>query len=282
MIALVARKTLKPIPGLPQSLGAIHAEDNEGRLFFAKSQFCKKSKGINPSWLANELFYYVIATRSGLRMPFASILEVDGQPYWDSEYKVGRDSLFEIAKHSKSKPEHLLRDACKGSRDQLASLMRCLLLDVALLNSDRTTWNILANRSGAPTELWYVDHDKCLLGDALEANHVPAGDLGRVDPVWATLDTKVKDYLACPTANDLILDSITDQEAREIFLSLDLSSGAVASADTNCPSNWRSAILRRRQDQFLSTWWPFLRGRILGADPMDFLRKNCTRLHRPN
>ena len=60
---------------------------------------------------------------------------------WGSEYRAGRNKIPE------TDAAQLLGQGCRNSKEELLGLARALLLDVALLNSDRKPWNILANQS---------------------------------------------------------------------------------------------------------------------------------------
>jgi hypothetical protein len=60
--------------------------------------------------------------------------------------------------------------------------------------------------------LCYFDHDKSLLGDGREPSAVPAGDLARIDAT-SVADWKVRDYLACTPAKEIVLDYTSDGDA---------------------------------------------------------------------
>lgn len=252
--------TFWQIPNMPTKQNLVHARDCAGRLYVAKTQACSKI-GTNPTWIGNELIYYVIAHRSRLQMPFSAILTIDGKLYWGSEYIQTRDAL------SNQEGNEVLRRTCKRSRQQLLGLARALLLDIALLNSDRMPWNILASQNG---DLWYFDHDKSLLGDGRETNENPPGDLGRIESASVT-DYKIGDYLACKTANQLVLGCLSDQEVSEIFKSLVLNADILKAARADCPQEWIPDKLFLRLEQFLLNWWSYLQERFLAGNPRCYL-----------
>ena|ERR1035437_6883345 len=255
------------IEGLPAKRGALHVKDHRGRLFYAKTTSCPKILGTeNPTWLANELVFYSIAKDSGLSMPFSAVIEVDRKPCWGSEYVKGRDAL----------PGHeceggeIVRRICRESRNQLLGLARALLLDVALLNSDRKPWNMLVSGTGVPSDICYFDHDKSLLGDGREPTAQPPGDLARIN-ASAVADWKVRDYLACTAANRAVLEGTSNDELRGVFASLALNADNLDAAKRACPELWLSEMLYSRLRKFLLEWWRFLASRLLDGAPRDYL-----------
>ncbi|MGC1320752.1 MAG: hypothetical protein WA849_01085 [Candidatus Udaeobacter sp.] len=230
---------------------------------------CPKIHGTeNPTWLANELVFYSIAKDSGLNMPFSAVIEVEHELCWGSEYVKGRDAV----RRNESEGEEILRRISEESRHQLLGLARALLLDVALLNSDRKPWNMLVSRSGDSVGLCYFDHDKSLLGDGRESRAHPRGDLARIDAI-AVADWKVRDYLACTAANRVVLDGSTNDELREVFASLALNSDSLDAAKHACPEAWLSEVLYSRLRKFLLEWWRFLRSKLLDSAPRDYFSK---------
>jgi len=198
-------------------------------------------------------------------MPEGVILEINGQLCWGSEYLAGRNKLPKIDS------ARLLLQVCQNSREELLSLARALLLDLALLNSDRKPWNMLASQGdGGRRILWYFDHDKSLLGDAREPEDVPAGDFGRIHLASAT-DAKVADYFACAEANDLILGGLTDREIHDIFGDLALNAGSLEVARKECPNEWLSESQFARMEAFLTMWWRHLRERFHSRSPRTYL-----------
>ena len=256
------------IPGLPKGAEAIHAVDAEGRRFYAKTQGCPNTHLHNPTWIANELIYYVIARESCLPMPEAAVLEINGQLCWGSEVLNGRNRI------PTPQAARILREVCQESKDELLGLARALLLDLALLNSDRKPSNMLVSRWGdGRPKLWYFDHDKSLLGDGLECK-----DLARIDPASVT-DSKVSDYFACVEANDLVFDGLSDKEICGIMGDLALNDDALALAREQCPGEWLSEALFSRLEGFLRSWWGFVHGRLKAANPKFYLgqllRERC-------
>jgi hypothetical protein len=217
------------------------------------------------AWVANECIYYSIARLSRLRMPEGALLEVEGRLCWGSEFLPGRNKL------PKTGAAQLLLKACQSSRDELLNLARALLLDLALLNSDRKPWNILASHNeGESPILWYFDHDKSLLGDAREQEESPPGDLGRIH-MESIADAKVADYFACAEANDLVLGGLTDGEIRNIFGDLALNPESLEVARRECPSEWLSGRLFERLAAFLTLWWNHMRERFRSISPRNYL-----------
>jgi len=261
------------IEGLPAKKGALHAKDDQGRLYYAKTPSCPKIHGTeNPTWLANELIFYSIAKESGLNMPFSAVIKVDHKLCWGSEYVRGRDAL----KMQESEGGEILCRICESSRHQLLGLARALLLDVALLNSDRKPWNVLVSRDGGTEALYYFDHDKALLGDGREPGDQPPGDLARIDPAAAIADWKVRDYLACTAANSVVLVGTSDDELRNVFDSLALTSDSLDAAKHACPEAWLSEGLYSRLRDFLLKWWSFLRSKLSDAPPRGYLSRICS------
>ena len=258
------------IEGLPPKKGALHVKDGQGRLYYAKTPSCPKIHGTeNPTWLANELIFFSIAKESGLNMPFSAMIQVDHKLCWGSEYVKGRDAL----RRQEREGGEILRRICESSRHQLLGLARALLLDIALLNSDRTPGNMLVSLDGVAEALCYLDHDKALLGDGREPGAEPPGDLARIDPATALADWKVRDYLACTPANSIVLGGggASDGELREVFDSLALSLDSLDAAKRACPEAWLSARLYSRLRVFLPQWWNFLRNKLFDAHPRDYL-----------
>jgi len=251
------------IDGLPNTDSrAIHAVDSRETLYYAKTAKCPKRRGEqNPTWLGNELIYYYVAKLSGLKMPYSCILEVDNELAWGSEYQVGRDPIFESVKDGGL----VLAKTCNSSRIETLSLARSLLLDLALLNSDRQPWNILISGPEHQKELWFFDHDKSLLGDGRED-----GDLWRIH-VEYDFEQKISDYFACATANQLVFNSLTDREICAIFESLALNPESLRSAFASCPSHWLAASLLSDLERFLLKWWKFIAEKL--QQPRNYLKQ---------
>lgn len=255
------------IEGLPAKNGALHVKDDQDRFYYAKTQSCPKIPGTqNPTWLANELIFYSIGRDSALNMPFSAIIKVGHKLCWGSHYVKGRDAL----RRQESEGREILKRICEESRHQILGLARALLLDIALLNSDRKPWNMLVSRNGGSEDLCYFDHDKSLLGDGREPSADPAGDLARIDAA-SVADWKVRDYLACSAANKVVLACTSDSDLREIFDSLALNPDALDAAKYACPEGWLSEVLYSRLRQFLLEWWTFLREKLLDGAPRDYL-----------
>lgn len=265
------------IPDLPlQNLSGFHATDADGRLYYGKNQRCQKTGATNPAWIANELIYYVIAKRSGLKMPFGTVLDLSGTLCWGSEYLPGRISIHKMGGPNGKLTDPLLREACDGSPGELRGLAKALLLDVALLNSDRQPWNILGSRTSGGLELFFCDHDKSLIGDGQEPNR--GGDLGRIS-IPAVTDEKLGDYLKCETANDIVLGGLSDADFVDLFLELDLNDASLAAARTKCPVGWMSDDIYDRLCSFLREWWRHVHEGLEEKGAQQFLGSRCVR-HR--
>src|SRR5438105_10610905 len=123
-------------------------------MFYLKGTLCPKKKGQhNPIWLANEIVYAAFAEAAHLRMPAVCLLSYHGSYYFGSESLPGRNTLEAL------KPN---LTTVMQIGDNLAQLVRAFLLDLALLNSDRTIKQVLVDKDGL---LWFIDHDKSLWGD---------------------------------------------------------------------------------------------------------------------
>ncbi len=260
-----------PVEGLTPHANSVTARDTDGRDYYVKTYRCRKSGGRNSIWIANEFVYYVVAARSALRMPAAAIIELNGDLCWGSEYLPGRNAL-----PKKEQGIELLQQFCGRSREELTGLARALLLDLALLNSDRTTANILADSN---QHLWYFDHEKSLLGDGRERSANPAGDLGRIDDESLT-DGKVADYFACVSANRLLLGHLSAEDIRGIFRELALNEESFQVARRECPPSWVTDELFARMQRFLLRWWQFLRDRFEQENPQAYLTRLLQKSNR--
>lgn len=147
----------------------------DGRQYFAKSTDCPKVSGSrNATWVANELIYYLIAQKSGLRMPQSCLIEYHASLYFGSEYIPGRVAI----RKDEADGNRRLDEICTGHSAEAECLCRALLLDLALLNSDRKPWNILVDSNASPETLYFFDHDKALLGDGKDNGGPVARSVG--------------------------------------------------------------------------------------------------------
>jgi len=256
------------IPWLPTKEDAIGARDAAGRLYYAKTDGGSPA-GRTPSALANELTYHVVAAASGLPMPAGALLEVDGRLAWGSEALPRRLGI------PREEAAQVLAEACAASRQEFENLGRALLLDLALLNSDRRPWNILASREAGQVRLWYIDHGKSLVADGLE-------DCGlrRIGP-GALSDARFGAYLTCAEANRLFLGRATDQDLRSLWAGLSLDRKTLELARVLCPAEWRPAALQQRLQDFLLPWWAHLAGWVSRSAPLQRLRELVGGAPRP-
>jgi hypothetical protein len=251
---------------LPQKRG-LPLRGDDGRQYFAKSTECPNVRSSrNPTWVANELIYYLIAQRSGLPMPRSCLIEYQTSLYFGSEYIPGRDAI----RQNEAYGNRRLDEICTNHPAEAESICRALLLDLALLNSDRKPWNILVDSNSSLKTLYFFDHDKALLGDGKDN-----GDLWRIRLNYPLLE-KSHDYLACSGANRVVASRLSDQEVFGIFNSLKLDSSVFPDVRSLCPPEWLSSSLLEELFKFLERWWSSLRKKfhedpsyfrtVLGAD----------------
>src|SRR5713226_9351600 len=143
----------------PDTLGVANSRRRllrtaDERIFLGKNTLCTKRPGEQyPTWLANEIVFAEFARTATLRTPDLRLLENRDFTFLGSEVLSDRKCLDSAA---------VIADLfTETNRSQL---IRALLLDLALLNNDRTHKNVLRDRDGS---LWFVDHDKSLWGDGL-------------------------------------------------------------------------------------------------------------------
>lgn len=156
-----------------------------------------------------------------------------------------------------------INEICADHPAQAECICRALLLDLALLNSDRKPWNILVDSNASPKKLYFFDHDKALLGDGKDN-----GDLWRIRLDYDLFD-KSRDYLACSGANRVVVTRLSDQEVFGIFNSLKLDCSVFPDVRSLCPPEWLSSSLLEELFEFLERWWSSLRKR-LHDDPSYF------------
>ncbi|HIE27064.1 TPA: hypothetical protein EYP66_07240, partial [Candidatus Poribacteria bacterium] len=115
-------------------------------IFYAKGGYCPKRQGTkNYIWLANEIVYWKFASFAGLRMPNVALLRKRKDFFFGSEFCDGRAKL---------ENENALQASVDRVPDNNTQLTRALLLDIALLNSDRVLSAILKDRNNL---LWFID-----------------------------------------------------------------------------------------------------------------------------
>jgi hypothetical protein len=252
--------TAEPNPFLPDNARRRTLRAPDGKLYIGKNDYCHKSPGnLNTAWLANEIVAAEYANAAGLRVPGLRLLRADGRDYLGSEFLRDRVPL------RRGEVRKLFRD------DNQTQLTRALLLDLALLNSDRTAGNTLRDAAG---RLWFFDFDKALWGDGREASDQPPGDLHRLD--LGILDQKFEaylgDFLGYRDANALAFTAERCRSVVEEFDRLPLDAGGLERAKGQVPESWRDDNLFRRLAVFLVEWWSRLRDFIHGSGACSSLR----------
>ena len=244
-------KIVAILEGNPEQDRRLIVETDDGRIFHAKNQKCPKRAGtVNSTWLANEVVYYQFARFAGLRVPDAAILSWDDEILFGSEKRSGRVELPSL---------HALLSLVSGNAENHVQLTKALLLDVALLNSDREKSAILVEQAG---DLWFIDHDKSLWADGMEEHNFTSkpGDLWRtnVDHLPKETDNFIGNYLRFQIANTIVWNQDWST-LTNIFHSLPLSQEAFLSNCAIVPEEWLSQSLIPRMEQFLNAWWNELR-----------------------
>lgn len=222
----------------------------DGKRYHGKGTRCsKRPQTHNPMWIVNECTYHYFATKAGLRMPDCMFFRVESETYFGSEKLDNRKVL---GKQPFNPDQH----------DNRRQLTLALLLDLFLLNSDRTPQNVLLDDVDS---LWFFDHDKSLWGDGLPETHPKQnGDLGRLDV--AKLPEKQSDYLSDylglrfrdatsivfgqqPWVNitECLVQMPTDYEQFELI------------RDLLPDPTWLSNELIRSMKAFARVWWSLLR-----------------------
>jgi len=130
-----------------------YLKDSNDITYFAKANICPKTKEINNYYLCNELIYNFIANKVNLRIPNYKLMTLDNNIYFCSEYLLSRQDLGRSGKKL---------DDVFLYYNNLRQILTALILDLALMNNDRAKWNILIDTE---KNLYFIDHDKCLLGD---------------------------------------------------------------------------------------------------------------------
>lgn len=146
------------------------AKGEDGRFYAVKSPYWWGH--LLPIRLANELLYYVLADEYDLPMPTPSILRIDGTSYWGTEFRSQVTPLSSNQKHPPSGEEiAFVRSHFEADGQQLKKFVLSRVLDVALVNSDRTPWAMMRDTQGQRPHYLYFDHDRSL-GWHGEPNHV--------------------------------------------------------------------------------------------------------------
>jgi hypothetical protein len=224
----------------------------DGREFFTKNAICGKTLDLhgrierNPAWVANEVVYATFAEAAQLRVPKFVILPDNGEWLFGSEVLPKRCPLPMDA--------NIRQLSEQGSnRNQLA---RALLLDLALLNSDRRLHNILLDEDQL---LWFYDHDKSLLGDGKPPGEL--GDLGRLHP--DTLPNKlhdfVGDYLQSVECNSVVFTPENWEVVLQEFQALPFDLRHLDEAVARMPGDWLTKEQQEAMRTFLPKWWRALK-----------------------
>lgn len=210
----------------------------DGRKFVAKNTLCPKISGErNPTWLVNEIVYWKFACLFEVRIPHAALLTVNHEEYFGSKFVPTRSRVCN---------SNELKQLTDRIPENLTQLTRALLLDLALLNSDRELWNVLLD--AVDCRLWFIDHDKSLWGDG----QTPPGDLGRID--LNILDQKftdyIGDYLPSPEANALVWNKTNWPSVLQELKSLYFDIANFRAARADVPESWLTPLNWKRMEDF--------------------------------
>lgn len=229
-------------PIIPNNKRRRTLQTPDGSIFIGKNNYCKKTKA-NTNWLVNEIIAAEYAKASQVRVPNIRLLSCNNTAYLGSHFISNRMALTdgEISK--------------RCTESEIPHLIRALLLDLALLNSDRTAGNTLCDESGL---LWFYDYDKSLWGDGKE---LPSGDLYRLDTsiIEVKFEAYLGDFLCYQEANKIAFIEDRDNQITENFDSLKLTLEPLNQSIANIPSEWMNEDLIRRLAVFLPLWWERLR-----------------------
>jgi len=242
-------------------------------IFYAKGGYCPKRQGTkNYIWLANEIVYWKFASFAGLRMPNVALLRKRKDFFFGSEFCDGRAKL---------ENENALQASVDRVPDNNTQLTRALLLDIALLNSDRVLSAILKDRNNL---LWFIDYDKSLWGDGMERENETEkpGDLDRINV--KNLPEKVDAFLGdyAPREAKSMNKIVWTQEWTTIFeefrkLPLDEATFHIACSEV--PEGWLPNPLPKKMLCFLKKWWSELEGLFVQdcfqQKMQDILTKRC-------
>lgn len=222
----------------------LQIKGDDGKYYFAKSTASPKEQGlVNPTWVANELIYHCVAEVNHLPQPEACLVEYEGSLHFGSEYIPGRDAI----RGPETEGNKRLIEIVSANPAEAGVICRALLLDLALLNSDRKPWNILIDANSVPTKLCFFDHDKALLGDGLS-------DRWRVSEKYDPV-TKWSDYIECSGANHVVASRLSDEEILSVFDSLTLDPSIFPAVRSECPSEWLHTGPMEELLSFLERWW---------------------------
>jgi hypothetical protein len=241
------------------------ATTSDGKTYHAKSILCRKSRyegKVNRTWVGNEVVYGTYADVARLRIPDWCLIDYGEITFFGSEMVAGRSAVRDddVGKLS----QVVKRD------DNFWQVVRCLLLDVALLNSDRPASNVLLENE----TVWFFDHTGALWG----SGH---GDLWRLDPNKIGEKTPgewFQDYLKGSTLNRVWHDPrMTCDALQWHFQALPLATCHLERARQLMPDGWLRDGMMQKATRFLPKWWDFLNTFLQRPDAIDAIRQCADR-----
>ena len=224
---------------------------NDGRIFSAKSKYFS-DQSVVPIRLANELLYYFVAEHNRLPIPPSGVLNISGEHYWAVEFKPERLGLTTEGVDLDTQGICQIGDTFKKSDSQLSNYLRALLLDIALLNADRATWNMLRIMNGCVLELWYFDHDRSI------------GWHGNKDHQYRTVrevSADISAFLGCSKIRNIAIALSTPKQLNEIFDSIELDGKLLDSARIHLSPAlaWMTDEEFDNSHKLLVDWWAYLK-----------------------
>lgn len=251
------------------------AHTKDGKIWCVKAARCRKCKckdRVNPTYVVNEVVYGFYAKAAGLRIPDFCLIKHGGQTYFGSEWKEGRKEV-----NGGCQEEVQSLSQLSVQQANFPQVVRCLLLDVALLNSDRHANNFLIENGSL---VWFFDHDGALWGDGYPAEM--KGDLWRLslELIKALPPEKwFYDYLKSGSLNRKVWhdERIVDEVRRALEL-LPLDERYLSWAKAEMPPAWLSVERMQATMVFLSEWWSILRAFLQRPDAIDKIRRAVDRI----
>jgi hypothetical protein len=198
---------------------------------------------------AHEVFFHVVADANHVRLPASAVLEVEGIKYWSTEFLPGRESLVDpVIQRWDSTKLALIESTFVQSEIERRNYLRGMLLDLALLNSDRPAWNLLGQQVGHLLEITFFDHDRTL---GWRASDVLTDTLvGTVAQEAARFDG----YRGCQEINHLAFKYSSKEECLAVFRGLDLSDNLLDEARAQIPLEWLKPSDFPARQAAVSTW----------------------------
>lgn len=215
---------------------------HDGRQFYVKSP---QWHGMGmPIRLANELFYYVLAGEHGLPMPNSAIVLIDGVGFWGSQRILNRQSLtirdVPLAPEMRSRLKRTLR----LSAQQRKVILRCMFLDLLLLNTDRTLWNLLGTTNGDFVSLDCFDHDRTF-GWHGDPNHV----------IRTVEEIPFQAFLKLDPLVQMAVGHSSRRECNDLFAGLSFNMRDLDRARSYLPEGWISNAEYDLLANFMEHWW---------------------------